>query len=220
MRRKLHIKLYNTPQTGRPAGIWLIWCWIRILALTNRSCLVIHKSLVLDGSLHYVQCVPYAAILQIFQIFSMIWYCRNQSPVVSKQQDVRWCCFRWPIPLSIDYIWNASIDMAISTPSCSYCIWNRYFQNHRSILPNFLLFAWFHTVEFNRLPCLNNKMYDDAVFADRFRYRFNIFRLGILVGLSRLLDTHIAYEIAICKVNTGKWLDAGNDLSCWTVVKR
>ena len=43
------------------------------------------------------------------------------------------------------------IDRSISTPSCSYCIWNRYSQSHRSILPNFLLFVWFDTVEFNRL---------------------------------------------------------------------
>ena len=26
--------------------------------------------------------------------------------------------------------------------------------------------AWYDTVEFNRLPCPNNKMYDDAVLAD------------------------------------------------------
>ena len=30
--------------------------------------------MVLDGSLHYVQCVPYAAFLQIFLLFGMIWY--------------------------------------------------------------------------------------------------------------------------------------------------
>ena len=27
----------------------------------------------------------------------------------------------------------------------------------------------FDTLDVNRLPCSNNKMYDDAVFADRFR---------------------------------------------------
>ena len=36
-------------------------------------------------------------------------------------------------------VWNSCIDMAISILSCSYCICNRYWQNHRSILPNFLL---------------------------------------------------------------------------------
>ena len=51
-------------------------------------------------------------------------------------------------------------------------------QNHSSILPNFLLFAWFDTVEFNRLSCSNKKMYDEAVFADRFRYQFKCLKLG------------------------------------------
>ena len=86
---------------------------------------------------------------------------------------------------------------AISTPSCSYCICNRYCQSHRSILPNFLLFVWFDTVEFNRLPCSNNKMYNDLVFDDRFPQQLTMFEVCILIGLSRLIDTHIAYEIAI-----------------------
>ena len=82
------------------------------------------------GSLHHVQCVPYAEILQIFLLFCMIWNCRIQSPAVSKERDVRWCGFPYSIPISIGYLWNACIDMAFSTPSCSYCIWNRYWQNH------------------------------------------------------------------------------------------
>ena len=162
-----------------------------------RSCFLIHKSLLLDGSLHYVQCVPYAEILQIFLLFSMIWNCRIQSPAVSKRRDVRWCGFRCSIAIWIGYLWNACIDMAISTPSCSYCIWNRYRQNHRSILPHFLLFAWFDTLEFNRLPWSINKISDDAVFAGRFRYHLTMFGMCILIRLSRLLNTHIAYEIAI-----------------------
>ena len=52
--------------------MWLIWCWIRILAWISRSCLVINQSLVLDGSLHYLQCVPYSAILQIFYCLARI----------------------------------------------------------------------------------------------------------------------------------------------------
>ena len=115
----------------------------------------------------------------------------------SKQQDVRWCGFRWSIPLSIDYVLNSSTIRNISTPSCSYCTWNSYCQNYRSILPYFLLFAWYDTVEFNRLPCSNNKMYDDAVFADRFRCKLTMFDECILIGPSRLFDTHISYEIAI-----------------------
>ena len=106
-----------------------------------------------------------------FSVVCMIWYAWNQSSDMFKQQDVRWCGFRWPIPLSIDYDRNASIDRAISTPSCSYCIWNRWYQNDRSIFPNFLLFAWFDTVEINRLPCSKSKMYDDVVFDYRFGYQ-------------------------------------------------
>ena len=151
----------------------------------------------LNGSQHYVQRVPYAAILQSFLLFSKIWYCRIQSPAVSKQQDKRWCGFRWLIPISIDYVLHSSINRAISTPSCSYCIWNRFFQNNRSMLPIFLFFAWFDTVEFNRLPCSNNMMYDDVVFDDRFRHQLSMFELCILIGVSQLLGTHIAYEIAI-----------------------
>ena len=99
--------------------------------------------------------------------------------------------------ISIGCLWNACIDVAIWTPSCSYCLWNRYSQNHRSILPNFLLFARFDTLAFNRLPWSNNKVYDDAVFADRFRYNLTMFGMCILIRLSRLLSTHIAYDIAI-----------------------
>ena len=86
------------------------------------------------------------------------------------------------------------IDRAISIPSCSYCIWNRYIQNHLSILLNFVLSAWFDTVEFNRAPCSNNKIYDYMVFADWFRYQLTMFEVCVLIGLSRLLDTYIAYS--------------------------
>ena len=123
----------------------------------------------------------------------MIWYFIVQAPAVSKRQDVQRCSFRWSIPLSIDDVWNLCIDRAVSHHSCSYCVWYRYWQNHRSILPNFILFAWFDTVEFNRLPCSNNKMYDDMVFADRFRYQLTKLEECKLIGLSRLLGIVIAY---------------------------
>ena len=44
-----------------------------------------------------------------------------------------------------------------------------------------------------------NKSYDDAVFADRFRYQLTLFEMFILKGLSRLLGTHVAYDIAVSK---------------------
>ena len=91
--------------------------------------MVIHKSLVLDGSLHYVQCVPYAEFFRFF-----------------------------------------------------YCL------------------AWSETVEFYRLPCPNNEMYGDAVFAIRFRYQLAVIRMSVLIWLSRLLHAHIAYEIDTDKI--------------------
>ena len=54
--------------------------------------------------------------------------------------------------------------------------------------------AWFDTVEFNRLPCPNDKQYDDVVFVDRSRYQLTMFGFRELIRLSRLLHTHIAYE--------------------------
>ena len=111
------------------------------------------------------------------------------------------------------------IDMAILTPSCSYCIYHRWCQNHRSILPNFPFCAWFDTIEFNRRLCSNNKMYEDMVFNGWFWYQLTMFEVRIFTGLSLLLDTHITYEIAIYKIITGNLLNAGNDLSCRTVVK-
>ena len=52
-------------------------------------------------------------------------------------------------------------------------------------------------------------MYDDMVFNDRFEYPLTMFEVCIFTGLSRFLDTHIAYEIAIYKITTGNLLDAG-----------
>ena len=104
LERKWHIKLYNALKTKRPVGVWKICCCIHILAGIYCISIVFHKVLVLNGSLQYVKCAPYAQIRQIFLLFSMIWYWRVQSPAVSKRQDVRWCDFRWSIPLSIDYV--------------------------------------------------------------------------------------------------------------------
>ena len=53
------------------------------------SCIVISKALALDGSLHYVQRVPYAAIWSIFLLVSIIRYCSIQLSAVSKRLDVR-----------------------------------------------------------------------------------------------------------------------------------
>ena len=92
--------------------------------------------------------------------------------------------------------------MAISILSCTCCICNRYWQNHRSILPNFLLFAWFDTLEFNRLSCSNNKIYDDEDCADQFRYQLATIGILVLIWLSLLLHAHIAYITDGAKIIT------------------
>ena len=55
-------------------------------------------------------------------------------------------------------------------------------------------------LNFNSLPCSNNKMCDDVVFPDRFRYQLTMFGIAVMIGLSRLLPAHIAYEIDIEKI--------------------
>ena len=114
---------------GVKLEFWKICCLIHILSWINHSCIVIHNLLVFDGSLHYVQCVPYAAILQIFQLFSMICYYRIQ-----------------------------------------------------------------------RMPWPNNKMYNDAFFANRFRYQLSMFRILLLIGIYRLIHAQVAYETDGAKI--------------------
>ena len=43
-------------------------------------------------------------------------------------------------------------------------------------------------------------MYDDAVFADRFRYQLTMFGVRVLIVLYPLLHAHIAYEIDTAKI--------------------
>ena len=53
--------------------------------------------------------------------------------------------------------------------------------------------AGFDAVEFNRLPSPNDKMYDDdEVSAGRFRYQLTVFEIPLLIGISRLLHSHIS----------------------------
>ena len=43
-------------------------------------------------------------------------------------------------------------------------------------------------------------MDDDAVLADRYRYQLTMFGIPVLIGLSRLVPAHIAYEIDTAKI--------------------
>ena len=157
--------------------------------------------------------------MQIFLLFSIIWYCRIQSPTMSKQQDVRWCSFRWSIPLSIDNVWDSYIDRVISTPSWSYCIWNRWCENHRRILLNFVLFKWYDTVEL--IDC----------HVQTTRFTMIDFNWSISISIDNVWSFYIDraisapwYSYYMCnsyiKIITGNYHHAGIDLSCRTVVKR
>ena len=44
------------------------------------------------------------------------------------------------------------------------------------------------------------KMYDDAVLADRYGYQLTMLGIQVLIGLSRLLRAHISYEIDTAKI--------------------
>ena len=65
--------------------------------------------------------------------------------------------------------------------------------------------AWFHTVEFNRLPCPKNEIYDDAVFANRFHYQLALFGIRVLIWLSWLLHAHIAYTVPISSQHSAEF---------------
>ena len=56
-------------------------------------------------------------------------------------------------------------------------------------------------VKFNRLPRPSDKVNDDEVLADRFRYQLTMFEIRLLVRQFRLLHAHIAYEVAVAKIN-------------------
>ena len=118
-----------------------------------------------------------------------------QLPEVFKRQDVQWCRFRWSIPFSIDYVGSVCTERL-----------SRLFHSHivyeiaiAKITAEFTRIsqcsAWFDTVEINRLSFPSDKMCDDNVFADRYRYQLTKFEILVLARLSRFLHAHIACEI-------------------------
>ena len=82
----------------------------------------------------------------------------------------KWRSLRWSIPLSIDDVWNAIIDRAISILSCPYCVRNSYCQDHRRNLPNSQLLSmiWYGWIQSFAM----SKRHDVRwwCFADRFRF--------------------------------------------------
>ena len=100
---------------------------------------------------------------------------------------------------SVGYIfWLELTTVVLQSISCWYYMvrCNKCNVFHmRQFCRFFYCLAWFDTVEFNYLSCEYNEMYDDAVFADRFSYQLTMFRIWVLIDLSRLLHSLIAYEI-------------------------
>ena len=154
-----------------------------------------------------------------FSIFSMIWYCRVQSPAVSKPQDVRWRSFRWSNPLSNAYVCESCVDRI-----------TRFLRAHiayeidtAKIISEFcrISYCLYDLIRLNSIVChvQTTRCTDDIVFARRFRYQLTMFVVSVFIRLSQLIDIHIAYETVIQKITTGNWHDARNDLSCRTVVK-
>ena len=87
------------------------------------------------------------------------------------------------------------------------CITSNVF-HMRQFCRFFYCLSWLYTAEFNRLSCPNNKMYDDAVFADRFRCQLTMLEIHEVIGLSRLVHANIAYDIvttniiaALCRIS-------------------
>ena len=56
-------------------------------------------------------------------------------------------------------------------------------------------------------------MFDNVVFADRFRYQLIMLGNGIWIGLSRLLHAHIAYE-----TDTAKTIAAVHRISSFCMI--
>ena len=122
-----------------------------------------------------------------------------------KWQDVQWYRFCLSIPFSIDYVG----DMCTKRLSRLFHAHIAYEIPIAKITAEFsrisYCIAWFDTVEFIRLLCPNYNMYDDDVFADRFRYQLPMLEIRVWARLSRLLHAHIEYEIVFGKITARIW---------------
>ena len=155
--------------------------------------------MVLDGSLQDVQCAQYAAILQIFLLFSKTWYCRVQSPAVSKRQDVRWCSFRWSITLSIDLHYHVMIGLS------------RRFHAYNAYEIDAAKLSSPHSAEFPIVCMIIFSWIQSPAVSKQQDVRWCSFHWSIPLSIDyvwksnmdsviRLLHAHIAYEIYTAKI--------------------
>ena len=116
-------------------------------------------------------------------------------------------------PISYTMLKCSLIDSVLKWLRSSSVYWYGYLDYHAHVVYELAItkitaelcriskcLAWFGTVEFNRLPCPNDKIYDDEVFADRFRYKLTMFDSRVLVRHSPLIYAQIAYQIAAIKI--------------------
>ena len=143
--------------------MWKICCWINILVWNYGTCIVILKGLVLDGSLQYVQCVPYSEILQIFLLICMIDtvdFIHLPCPNDNRYDDAVFVD-RFPYQLTM---FENRLLIGLSLLHHAH---NAHETDTSKIKAQFCrmsyCFAWFDTVEFSCLPYPNDKMYDNVV---------------------------------------------------------
>ena len=140
------------------------------------------------------------AILQIFLFLNVTWYVKfNRLPCpIDKMYDDEVFADRFRFQLTT---FEMCVLIGLSRPYHAHIVQELATAKITAEFPrNSLYLVWFDTVEFNHLPCPNDKMYDDEVFVDRFCYHLSMYEIILLVRLSRLLHAHIAYEIAIAKI--------------------
>ena len=105
---------------------------------------------------------------------------------------------------AVGYIFQLELTIVVlQSISCWYqmvrCITSKVL-HMRQFCRFFQCLAFFETVEFKCLPCSNNELYDDAVFADRFRYQLIVFGIRVWIGYLESFVLKIAYEMDTAKI--------------------
>ena len=63
--------------------------------------------------------------------------------------------------------------------------------------------ACFGKIEFNRLPCPNDKMYVAVIFADRLPFQLSMSEGCILIWQCQIRHAQIVHDTVISKTTTG-----------------
>ena len=100
------------------------------------------------------------------------------------------------ISLSIGYVWN-SVLLGLARLLRSHIA---YKIDTAKMIAAFYPISYFlhHLIRLNSIVChVETTRYTMVVFDYRFRYQLTMVEVCILIGLARLLDIDIAYEVAI-----------------------